>query len=415
MPWLRSVSVLVLLGGSLTAGDWPQWLGPRRDGSTPEKVAAWQEPLKVLWRQAVGEGNSAPVVAGGRVFLHAKINGELKEQLTAYDAASGKPLWETSYDRPPLKTLYGNGPRATPAVVGKHVYTYGLTGIATCFDAETGKQIWQVDAAKEFSPPRLVFGASCSPLVEKDAVLINVGARGASVVAFERGTGKILWKSLDDGASYASPIIFGKADRRQALFLTQQGLVSLDPGDGRLRWRFPFKDLILESSTTPVRSGGYLVASSISLGSVGLRLEQEEGKPGVRQAWKNPDLTCYFATPIAVGKDQLYAVAGVLSLNPFAKKKPQANLHCVDIHTGKVLWTRPKVGVYHATLLRTGDNKLLMLEEKGDLVLLDPNPKEYRELARAHVCGQTWAHPAVANGRLYVRDGKELICIGLHP
>jgi outer membrane protein assembly factor BamB len=412
MPWLRSVCVLVLLATSVTAADWPQWLGPRRDGSTPEKVAPWNAPLKVLWRQPAGEGNSGPVVADGRVFLHTKVKGELKEQLSAYDSTTGKPLWQRQYDRPELKTFYGNGPRGTPAIAGKRIYTYGLTGIVTCFNVEDGEQVWQVDAAKEFMPPRLVFGASCSPLVEKDAVLINVGAKSASVVAFERDTGKVLWKSLDDGASYASPIIFGK-NNRQAVFLTQQGLVSLDPSDGGLRWRFPFKDLILESSTTPVRAGKYLVASSITLGTIGLELHKKEDRAAVSQVWKNPNLTCYFSTPVPVGKDQLYAVAGVLSLNPLAKKKPTANLHCVDIHSGKELWTRPGVGTYHASLLRTGDNKLLMLEEKGDLVLLDPNPKDYRELARSKVCGQTWAHPAVASGRLYVRDGKELVCVSL--
>jgi outer membrane protein assembly factor BamB len=413
MPWFRSLGILIMLAGCIQAADWPQWLGPKRDGSTPEKVAAWNAPLKVLWRQPAGEGNSGPVVADGRVFLHTKMKGELKEQLAAYDSATGMPLWQRQYDRPELKTLYGNGPRGTPAIAGKRIYTYGLTGIVTCFNVDDGEQVWQVDAAKEFMPPRLVFGASCSPLVENNAVLINIGAKGAGVVAFDRETGKVLWKSLDDGASYASPIIFGKSARRQTVFLTQQGLVSLDPADGGLRWRFPFKDLILESSTTPVRSGKYIVASSITLGTLGLELHAKEDKATVRQAWKNPNLTSYFSTPVPVGKDHLYAVAGVFSLNPLAKKKPAANLHCVDIHTGKELWTRPNVGTYHATLMRTGDNKLLMLEEKGDLVLLDPNPKEYRELARSKVCGQTWAHPAVANGRLFARDGKELICVNL--
>jgi outer membrane protein assembly factor BamB len=129
--------------------------------------------------------------------------------------------------------------------------------------------------------------------------------------------------------------------------------------------------------------------------------------------WKEPKLTCYFSTPVPVGKDHFYAVVGELSLNPFAKKKPKANLCCVETHTGKTLWTREDVGAYHASLLRTGDNKLLMLEEKGDLVLLEPNPKEYRELARSKICGNTWAHPALADGRLVVRDGKELVCVQL--
>jgi outer membrane protein assembly factor BamB len=407
MPWLRSLAALVILSGALVAADWPQWLGPRRDGSSTEKVAPWTGPLKVLWRHAVGEGHSSPVVADGRVYLHVKADNGDSESLYAFDAASGRQSWSTSYPRAPYKGLFGSGPRATPSVVGDKVYTYGITGILTCFDAKNGKALWQVDTLKEFQAPKLFFGASCSPLVEKDLVLINVGGKGASIVAFNKGSGKVVWKKLSDGASYSSPIVFGEGYTREALFLTQDGLVGLRPADGLVFWQFPFKDKLSESSTTPVRVGGLLLGSSITAGSVALRLTTESGQPRVSQAWKKPELTCYFSTPVAVGKDHLYLVTGAL---PPASK---ATLRCVEAATGKELWQKPGVGTYHASLLRTGDGKLLMLEEKGDLVLIEPSPKEYRELARTHVCGQTWAHPALANGRLYVRDGKELLCLEL--
>jgi outer membrane protein assembly factor BamB len=409
MPWIRPLGIVLLLTPVTFAADWPQWLGPKRDGSSSEKVAVWKEPLKILWRQSVGEGNSAPMIAAGRVFMHTKVNGKLEEQLAAYDAKSGKPLWNTPYERSALKTFYGNGPRGTPAFADGKVFTFGITGLLTCFDAAEGKLDWQVDTAKLLSPKPLIFGPSCSPLVSGKSVLLNVGGKGAAIAAFDRETGKICWKDLDDGASYASPILLGK----QAVFLTQLGLVSLNPKDGDLLWRFPFKDTILESSTTPIQAGDLLIASSITLGSVGLRLENKDGKIIPTEVWKNPKLTCYFSTPVPVGKDQFYAVVGELSLNPFAKKKPKANLCCVETQTGKVLWTREKVGTYHASLLRTGDNKLLMLEEEGDLVLLAPNPKAYRELARSSICGKTWAHPALSDGRLFVRDEKELICVQL--
>jgi outer membrane protein assembly factor BamB len=414
MPWTRALLLCFILGEVALAGDWPQWLGPNRDSSSAEFVKPWKGELKVLWRHLVGEGNSAPVVAGGRVYLHSKPKDKFEEHLTAYDAASGEQLWQAGYPRGTAKFAYGNGPRATPAVDGKRVYTFGITGILTCFDADKGKQLWQVDTVKEFKAPRLFFGASCSPLVEKDAVLINVGGKGASVVAFAKDKGNVLWKSEDDGASYSSPIGFGKGDARQVIFLTQQGLVSLNPGNGELRWRFPLKDLLLESSTTPVRAGDLLIASSITVGSVGVNMETKDGKPSVEQKWKNADLTCYFSTPVAVG-DHLYMVVGVnpLTINPLKKVKTSASLRCIDSRTGKELWKKPDVGTYHATLLRTGDNKLLMLEEAGDLVLVDPNPEEYRELARSKICGDTWVHPALADGRLYVRDNKELVCVQL--
>lgn len=418
MAWRAILAVLVLSGGA-RAADWPRWLGPNGDGSTPEVVKPWQGKLPTLWRQEVGEGNSGPVVVGDRVFLMTLVKDKLEEQLTAYDARSGKVLWQTAYPRAELKTPYGNGPRGTPAVADGKIYAHGITGLLTCFDAAEGKQLWQVDTASEFKPPKLLFGASCSPLVEKDAVLINVGGKGAAVVAFHKDTGKVLWKAQNDGPSYASAIAFGEGDARQVVYLTQQGLLSLRTNDGQIVWRYPFKDLILESSTTPVHVADLVVASSITLGTVGVRLEEMNQKPAVRLEWKNPALTCYFSTPVVVGKDHVYAVVGanpLAALNPFGKKAPpKASLKCIDLKTGKALWTRADVGTYHATLLRTGDNRLLMLEEPGDLVLIAPNAKEYRELARARVCGNTWAHPAVSNGHIFVRDGNSLRCLKLAP
>jgi outer membrane protein assembly factor BamB len=416
MPRLRSALALLLLAAPAAAADWPQWLGPHRDGSTPETVAPWQGKLPVVWRQPVGEGHSSPVVAGGRVYLHTRVAGKDEEVLTAYDARSGKQLWQSSYPRGPFKNKFGTGPRATPAVRGSQVYTLGVTGILTCFQDARDKAgvVWQVDTLKKFRAPNLFFGVSCSPLVEGGRVFVNVGGKGASVVAFDAEGGIVRWKALDDRASYSSPILLGKGPGRQLVFLTQQGLVSLNPADGELYWRFPLRDLLLESSTTPARAGDALVASSITAGTVGLRLGTKGQKPAATQLWKKPALTCYFSTPIAAGED-LYMVTGVnpLAVNPFARGKGGATLRCVEAATGKERWKKEGVGTYHASLVRTGDGKLLLLEEKGDLVLLRPDPQGYRELCRARVCGQTWAHPAVAGGRLYVRDGKELVCVRL--
>jgi outer membrane protein assembly factor BamB len=414
MPRLL-VCTLLLCVCTLTAsaGDWPQWLGPHRDGSTAEIVAPWKGKLEVVWQHPIGEGNSSPVVAEGRVFFHAKVKDKNEEEVIAYDAKSGKELWRTTYPRAEFQSLYGNGPRGTPAVVDGKVYTFGITGVLTCFEAASGKIIWQVDTLKDFNAPKLFFGVAGSPLVEGDKVLVNVGAPGASIVAFDRNTGKVVWKTRDDKASYSSPIAFGEGKTRQAIFLTARGLVSLNPADGSTWWEFPLVDRLLESSTTPVRAGDMLVGSSITYGSAGLHLETKDTKPAYQQEWTNKDLTCYFSTPVAVGKDQLYMVTGKLP-NPLAPRTPPAaTLHCVEAKTGKILWSRPKVGEYHASLLRTGDDKLLMLEEFGDLVLLQPDAKEYKELARTKVCGKTWAHPALANGLLYLRDEKDVLCVRL--
>jgi outer membrane protein assembly factor BamB len=409
MPWSGSILGCLLLPALAAAGDWPQWLGPNRDAASTERVAAWKEAPKVVWRQPVGEGNSSPVVSAGRVYIHAKVKDKDREELACFDARTGKPLWRTPYPRAAMTFFYGNGPRATPAVVGDRVFTFGITGVLSCFAAETGQIHWQIDTLQKFHAPRLLFGASCSPLVEDNKVMINVGAKGASVVAFDKKNGEVLWKNLDDRASYSSPIIFGEGKDRQTVFLTGQNLVSLHPQDGRILWQFPLVDLLLESSCTPIRVGDMLLASSITYGSLGLRLVTRDGKVAPEKVWKNDALTCYFSTPVHVGKDYVYLVTGT---KPPAIHS-ESTLHCIEAKTGKDLWQKAKIGQYHASLLRTGDDKLLLLDDAGQLALLDPDPKQYRELARSQICGATWAHPALSDGKLYIRDDKELICLQL--
>jgi outer membrane protein assembly factor BamB len=411
MRWTRTLLLILLCASPVFAEDWPQWLGPRRDASSQSKIAPWKQAPEVVWRKPVGEGHSSPVVAAGKVFLHTKLADKDDEEVTCYDAKSGDVVWRKTYERAAFKSPFGNGPRATPAVSGGKLYTFGITGVLSCFDVKDGTRLWHKDTLKEFEAANLFFGASCSPIVHGNKVLVNVGGKGASVVAFSRSDGKVVWKSQDDKASYSSPIAFVKGQEPQVVFLTQAGLLALHPDYGALAWRWPFKDALLESSTTPVLQDDLLVASSITLGSIALRLGKD-GRPEKEPVWKKRELTCYFATPVFAGK-HLYMVIGQIP-NPLApKKKPQASLRCVDPADGKELWRRDKVGTYHASLIRTGDDKLLMLEEGGSLVLIDPDPKEYRELVRARVCGQTWAHAALSDNRLYVRDGRELICVQL--
>jgi outer membrane protein assembly factor BamB len=409
MSRLVPLILLIAVSGFARAEDWPQWLGPRRDGSSSAKITPWKEAPKVLWRVSVGEGHSSPIIAGGRVFVHVKVKDRDEEELLALDAGTGKEAWHAVYPRGQFTALYGAGPRATPVVAGGRVYTYGITGILTCFDAESGKQLWQKDALKEFRAPNLLFGCACSPIVIGKNVLINVGGKGASIVAFDATAGAVAWKSQDDKASYSSPIRVVEDKVEQVVFLTGKRLLSLDPGRGMVYWDFPLVDQLFESSTTPILAGDLLLASSITYGSVGLKLSTKGGKPAAESAWKDPRLTCYFSTPLVVDKEHAFVVTGA---NPLLEK-PAATLRCIETATGKVLWTKSPVGEYHASLIRTGDGKVLMLDDAGNLALLQPDATHYRELARAKVCGKTWSHGALVDGRLYVRDEKELVCVQL--
>src|SRR5262249_3482135 len=161
-----------------------------------------------------------------------KARDKDEEEVLALDAKTGKELWHKSYARQAFTSFFGNGPRATPAVAGGKLYTYGISGVLTGWDAADGKQLWQVDALPKVEARNIRFGASCSPLVEGQTVLLNIGGRGASVVAFDKDSGATVWKALDDGASYASPIAFGEGRGRQVVFLTAGGVVALNPEDG---------------------------------------------------------------------------------------------------------------------------------------------------------------------------------------
>lgn len=411
------IASLVLLSSALgaTAGDWPQWLGPNRDGTTADAVKPWTDKLSVAWRVPVGEGHSSPVVADGKVYLHFRVAGKDEERLVAFDAATGKEVKDAPHARKAFKGAFGAGPRATPAVTPDgQVVTFGVTGVLSADPLAGGTstpKAWSVDLLDKFQAKNLRFGVSGSPLLDGDRVVVPVGGKGASLVAVDRKTGEVAWKALDDAACYSSPIVIDHAGKRAVVALTATGVVALASEDGSVLWQYPFRDRLQESSTTPVKVGDLLIVSSVTLGSVALKLTTKDGKPAVEEAWKNASLACYFSTPVPVGKDHIYMVTS--SIEAALKRMQQTDLSCVELATGKAVWKREKVGRYHAALLRTGDNKLLLHSDSGDLALIEPDAKGYKELAKSKVCGQTWAHPALAGGRLYVRDDKELICLTL--
>jgi outer membrane protein assembly factor BamB len=386
------------------AADWPQWLGPNRDGSVPTKVAPWTGDLKVLWQAPVGEGNSSPIVAGGLVYLHTKVKDKDIERVQAFDETTGAVKWTQEYEKTPFKQLFGEGPRATPCIQDGLLYTLGNTGVLACWEAATGKPVWKTDTLADPKKDNLFFGISASPLIVGDKVVVQGGGTGShGLKAYDRKTGKPAWTAGDDPASYAAPVLLGK----DIVALTGANLMAVSPA-GEVRWKFPFKDQLNESSTTPIQAGDLYVASSVTAGMIAVRLAEKDGKPTPTQVWKNPTLTCYFSTPILVGKDHLFVVTGVASLT-----NPTVTLRCVALATGKEVWSKPKVGKYHAALLRLADDNLLMHDDQGELHLLAPNLKVYQELAKSKACGPTWAHPAVAGGRIYVRDNKELVCLPL--
>jgi outer membrane protein assembly factor BamB len=397
---------VLFLGTSLSAADWPQFLGPNRDNSTPEVVAPWTGDLKPLWKKPVGEGHSSPVVANGLVYVFYQPKKGDSDELASFDAMTGELKWATNYDRKPFKPLFGNGPRSTPLVSGDMIYTFGGTGVMAGWNLKTGDVAWKVDTLTEFKTTNLRFGISTSPIMAgPDKVVVMVGGKGAGVVAFDAKTGKTAWHATDDPASYSSPVL---ADN-QLVFLTGANLLGLSLSGEKL-WAFPFKDSLNESSTTPVVLGDLVIGSSITAGTVELKLTGAGGKFNAVKVWDQKNLNCYFSTPVTVG-EHLYMINSSGSFT-----NPTIVLRCVEIKSGNVLWEKKDVGKYHAAILRcgpAGKEHLLMLDDNGFLTLFEPNPKEFKQLARSKVCGKTWDHPALVNGRLYLRDEQELICVPL--
>ena len=407
---LAAALVLFAVVGDARADDWPQWLGPKRDGSTGEKVAPWKEdqPPKVLWRQAISAGYSSPVIAGGKVFVHAVVSGKDEEEVIALDLAKGDVLWKDSYARPRFRSILGTGPRATPTVSGKQLFTMGINGVLSCYDTETGRRAWQVDLFSKFEAQVPQYAVCCSPLVVGNRVIVSVGGKGRCVVALDTNTGEIAWQSLDDATSTSSAVLFAGGERLpgaspDVVFLTPLRLVGLDPLDGTLRWEHSMVFQPRGTSPTPVAIGDKVVASTQAHGAIAVQVSKKGDSLTANAAWQDQNQKSYFSSGVAL-KDVVLLVTNAL------EPLPTTSIACLEGKTGKLLWVKEKAGYFHAGLIRTGDDKVLALNDSGLLTLLEIDGNGSKELARAKVCGGTLVTPALANGKLVTRDDKELVC-----
>lgn len=397
--------VSLVASSVLIAADWPQFLGPSRDGRTAAEGLAEEWPAegpRVLWKVSVGMAFSGPVVVGDRVFVvHRKGNEEVVQCL---EAATGKQVWRfaspTSY-----KDSFGfnNGPWATPTVHGSHVFVLGAGGVLTCLEKSSGNRTWTVDTRAKFSVKDRFFGDACSPLVEGDLVILNVGAEdGAGVVAFKVSDGSVAWKSSDHEASYSTPVVKSVGGKRKAFFFTREGLLVLDSTNGAVESEFPWRARIHASvnAATPLVDG-HRVFISTSYGVGATLLELRDGK--VETVWKSKDaLTNHYATSVRHGA-HLYGYHGRQEYGP--------DLRCIDFATGKPTWTEKRFG--GGSVLVAGDY-LLLLAESGKLTLARAIPQKFAPLASASILAPTVrAYPAFANGRLYARNGDTLVCVDL--
>lgn len=392
---------------SLNAADWPQWHGPNRDGhagtgeTLPEKLPA---DMKPDWKISIGGGFSSVVVAGDKLVY---MDGDgTQEAAHCLDAKTGHELWKQSI-APEFSDEWGHGTRSTPIVDGSRAYVTSCNGEFRCLDLASGKVIWSASFEKDFGVKFLGSkanegtasrrGNNGSPVIDGKVIFVPVGStEGASLVAFEKEKGTILWKAGNDEAAYSSPMVVDLAGVRQVIYLNAEGLCGFRRGDGKLLWRVPIVTGAKRHACSPVIVGDNIVMNSYTYGMASFLVTKNGEDVGAKEAWRNKDLKINLATPVLVG-GFLYSHG------------PNKNYVCVDASNGQVKWTQPGFGeqVSHTTAF--GD-KLAVTTDAGQLIVIKANPNRYEELSRAQVCGKTWSFPTWANGKLFIRDNRELAC-----
>lgn len=425
-----------------TGEDWPRFLGPRGDGTSAEKGLLKPWPAvgpRVVWHKEVGEGYSAPSVSRGRLFFADRLRN--RQRLHCCNAETGESIWMFEYGTT-YRDRYGynGGARCCPVADGDRVYLYGPEGMLQCVRARDGKLAWKVDTRAQFNVIQNYFGVGSTPVVEGELLLASVGGspkgsddvaftelkgNGSALVAFDKYTGKVKWKVGDELASYSSPVVATIGKARLCLLFARGGLLGVDVKTGKEAFRFPWRSELEESAnaSNPVVVGDKVfVTECYSVG--GALLELKGGKP--KAVWtdrgkkRGKSLACHWMTPIHVD-GYLYGCSG--------RHKGEAELRCVELASGKVMWRRKDLTRCSLLLM---DGHFVCLGEEGVLKLLKVNPRKYEELSSAELFPRdkegkvpagagpllkepAWAAPVLSHGLMYLRGDDRLVCVELIP
>jgi outer membrane protein assembly factor BamB len=354
-----------------------------------------EEGPKLLWRASVGTGFSSVAVSGGRAYTMGNTTNQ--DTIWCLDAKSGNEVWKLSYAARPDPQWYEGGPGSTPTVDRGRVFTISKWGDVFCLDAATGKAAWQRDLKTDgFHTNR--WGFEGSALLWRELVIFNVGEAG---IALDRSSGRIVWSNGTNGAGYASPTLCTLHGKAAVLIFAAKHLIAVDPDSGHELWRFPFETGWSTNITDPLCWDDRILISSFSHGSALLSISQD--KPEL--LYDSNVLHNHLSPGIRIG-EYLYAFNG--------EAKTDTDLRCIDLPTGQLKWTskEPRFG----SMIQAG-SQLVLLSGNGELLVIDPSPKELKVVARAKVLsGTCWTPPALAGGRLYVRNAKgELRCLDVRP
>jgi outer membrane protein assembly factor BamB len=386
--------------GSVQGGaaqDWPQWRGPNRDGATTFSVpGSWPDRLEPQWQVEVGSGHATPVLVGDAVYMFTRV--EEDEVMTALDARTGERRWQTSYPAPfelfVNTSAHGPGPKSTPTYADGRLFTLGMSSIVTAFDAETGRQLWQHPATE--ARPR--YHTALSPVVDGDLVIVHVGGPEAAVLkALDVASGEVRWSWEDDSPAYGSPIVVDLGGTRQVVMFTHRYLLGMAVASGELLWSRPFTTPRDTTAQTPILYRDMLVHSGRESGVTAFRLVPQAGKWDTEDVWHTSDVALHMTNGVAVD-GVFYGLSHLNSGQYFG----------LDLDTGDVLWTSEPRQAENAAMVRSGDT-IFSLEDDAEMVVFGASRSGFEPVRRYEVAmSSTWAQPAIAGDRFYVKDVSTL-------
>ena len=395
---VAAAGLTAVVGAQSTGPDWPQWRGPNRDGTLAVFTApkAWPEALTRKWKIEVGTGYATPIVVGNRVYAFTRQQDN--EVMRALDAGSGRVVWETTYSAPfqmnSATARHGPGPKSTPTFANGLLFTLGMSGIVTAFDAATGKQVWQ----KPAPPVEPTYHTAQSPLVDRGLVIVHVGGNNqGALTAFDAATGAVKWAWNGDGPGYGSPIIAEFGGTRQVITFSQENLIGVDAADGRLLWRVPFTARSTTNSITPLVYGQTVIVSGQGKPLTAYAISKRNDQWVADKAWENDQLQMSFSNPVLVG-DALF------SLSPLNS----GQFFWADAKTGTTLWRSAPRQAGNAAIVRSADF-LFVLKDDGQLMIGRSSPGGFEPLKTYTVAeSATWAPPVISGDRVFVKDVSTL-------
>ena len=382
---------------------WPDFRGPHRDGRYDAAPIRTDWPgggLPQLWKQPVGLGYASFVVADGRAFTIEQRRQQ--EVVAAYDVDTGRELWTHGWDAAFVESLGGDGPRATPTYHDGRLYALGALGELECLEARSGAVVWRRNILTDNAAPNVTWGMSAAPLVVDGKVIVLPGGpAGKSVVAYSAATGEPVWASLDDPQAYTSPMLVTLGGVRQILVVSAQRAAGLDVDQGRLLWEYPWVTQMAISVAQPLLLGHDRVFLSAAYGHGAAVFEVSRTEAGLttRTVWENTRMKNKFTSSV-LHQGYIYGL-------------DEAILACLDAATGELKWKGGRYG--YGQVLLAGE-RLIVLTEDGDVALVKATPERFEQLARfAAISGKTWNHPVIADGRLLVRNLREMAAFDIRP